>query len=222
MTGDTDDAYVIDVTAGYAIMPGLTVYGSLAYADQDNASDETAYGLGVEYQTANYGVALDYMYFDEADTDVVTLGGYYGFGASTVYAAYTDADDAEGYMLGYTYEASNWDFDLGSIWADDFDNGLTAIASSYDINGTITLGVSLLSYNEDFGDYGLATFGGTYNFTDTVSLEANYVTSFGYDDNSDGFGLALKFETGSRRLRVMDQIDYLASDTTPLYDLLDY
>lgn len=224
LTVEDLDVYALGFTAGYAITPGFTVYAAIDYIDFDSNfidGDDTAYGLGVEYQGADFGVALDYRTWDDAGNDVLTLGGFYEFGASTAYAAYSDDDVFETYMLGYTYEADTWDVDVATTWAEDFDNGMTAIATSYDLNDAFTLGVSLVTYNEDFGDYGIATFGGSYNFTDTVSLEANYVTDFGYADDADGFGLALKWETGARRVRVLDQIDHLAEDTSPLYDLLD-
>lgn len=222
-TDDYDDASALDLTVGYAIIPGLTVYGAVNYEDSDNNGDDTALGLGLEYQAADYGVALDYRSWDDRDEDIATLAGFYGFGASTVYGAYfntdTDAGNEDAYLLGYTYEASNWDVDLASAWGDDFDDGSTFIASTYDLNDAFTFGVSLMTYNEDFGDYGIATIGGTYNFTETVSLEANYGQSFGYDDDYDGFNLALKWENGSRRLRVIDQVEDYVSDVSPLYGL---
>ncbi|WP_417261040.1 hypothetical protein [Celeribacter sp.] len=222
-TSDFDDASALDLTVGYAIIPGLTVYGAVDYVDSDNNGDDTALGLGLEYQAANYGVAVDYRSWDDSDVDVATLAGFYGFGASTVYAAYSNIDAAAGdedaYLLGYTYEASNWDVDLASEWGDDFDDGSTYIASTYDFNDAFTFGVSLMTLNDDFGDYGIATIGGTYNFTETVSLEANYGQSFGYDDDLDGFNIALTWENGSRRLRVIDQVEDYVSDVSPLYGL---
>ncbi|WP_321363492.1 hypothetical protein [uncultured Celeribacter sp.] len=228
LTVEDLDLSTIGLTVGYAIIPGLTVYGSLDYLDLDvdgASGDDTALGLGVEYQTADYGIALDYTSWDDLDVDTTTLAGYYMFDGSAIYARYSNieagAGDEDAYLLGYTYEASNWDVDLASAWGEDFDDGSTFIASTYDFNDAFTFGVSLMTYNEDFGDYGIATIGGTYNFTETVSLEANYGQSFGFDADYDGFALALKWENGSRRLRVMDQVEDYASDVSPLYDLLN-
>ncbi len=218
LTIDDVDTSALFLSAGYAIQPGLTVYAALGYADVDGAGDDTSMGLGIEYQTGDYGVVLDYTAFDEADVDFVTLAGYYSFGASTVYASYSDGDNFEAYMLGYTYEAANWDFDALSVWGDDFDDGTTAIASSFDLNDTITLASSIMTFNDDMFDNGIVTVGGQYHFNESTYIEANYGTTFGDVLDGDGFNIALSWELGERRLRVIDQISDYAEDATPLFD----
>ncbi|MDO6455768.1 porin [Celeribacter halophilus] len=219
------DASVVRGTAGYAIVPGMTVYGLLSVINAEGGNDDTSYGLGAEYQTEDYGIALQYKTFDDADLDILTLAGFYGFGASTVYGFATDLDydsfddDDTYYALGYKYDAAAFEVNVATAWYEgDFDTGLTAIGGEYNATQDFTVLASVVSTNEDYLDDGVLTIGGRYALNDSTSLEANYGTAFG-DIDGDGFSLALTFETGARRLRVMDQVEDFASDTTPLLDI---
>jgi hypothetical protein len=220
------DISVLRGTAGYAIVPGMTVYALLSVSNEEGGYDDTSYGLGAEYQTGDYGIALEYETFDDADVeDTLTLAGFYGFGASTVYGAAHDRDydtfDDTYYALGYKYDAADFEVNVATAWYEgDFDTGFTAIGGEYNATQDFTVLASVVSINEDYLDDGLITIGGRYALNDSTSLEANYGTAFG-DIDGDGFSLALKFETGARRLRVIDQVKDFASDTTPLLDILN-
>lgn len=219
------DISVVRGTAGYAIVPGMTVYGLLSVINVEGGYDDTSYGLGAEYQTGDYGIALQYETIDDADVDGLSLAGFYGFGASTVYGFATDLDydsfDDTYYALGYKYDAAAFEVNVATAWYEgDFDTGLTAIGGEYNATQDFTVLASMVSANEDYLDDGVLTIGGRYALNDSTSLEANYGTAFG-DIDGDGFSLALTFETGARRLRVMDQVEDFASDTTPLFDILN-
>jgi hypothetical protein len=215
------DASVVRGTAGYAIVPSMTVYTLLSVINAEGGYDDTSYGLGAEYQTDDYGIALEYETFDEADVDSLSLVGFYGFGASTVYGFANDLDDDTSYVLGYKYDAAAFEVNVASAWSEGgFDTGLTAISGEYNATQDFTVLASVVSNNEDYLDDGWLTIGGRYALNDSTSLEANYVTAFG-DFDVDGFSLALTFETGARRLRVTDQVEDFISDTTPLFDILE-
>lgn len=219
VSDEGEDVSVVRGTAGYAIVPGMTVYGLLSVINAEGGNDDTSYGLGAEYQTRNYGIALEYETFDDADVDSLTLAGFYGFGASTVYGFANDWDDDTSYALGYKYDAAAFEVNVATAWSEGgFDTGLTAIGGEYNATQDITVLASVVSTNEDYLDDGVLTIGGRYALNDSTSLEANYGTAFG-DSDGDGFSLALTFETGARRLRVMDQVEDFASDTTPLLDI---
>ncbi|AJE47309.1 hypothetical protein [Celeribacter indicus] len=216
------DMTLLEMTAGYAIVPGVTVYGMLGYVDTDDF-DDTAYGLGVEYQTGDYGAALQYETSDDSDADSYTLAGFAGFGPSTVYGYANDVEDFSSYGLGYKYDGGQFEANIATDWAEGgLDTGLTAFSGEFDTSMQFTVLASVITGNEDFLDTGIATIGGRYAFTDSVSLEANYGTGFGDLDDADGFALKLKLETGGRRMRVTDQVDDYAADTTPLRDLASY
>jgi len=215
------DISVLRGTAGYAIVPGMTVYALLSVSNEEGGYDDTSYGLGAEYQTGDYGIALEYETFDDADVDSLSLVGFYGFGASTVYGLANDWDDDTSYALGYKYDAAAFEVNVATAWSEyGFDTGLTAIGGEYNATQDFTVLASVVSTNEDYLEDGLLTIGGRYALNDSTSLEANYGTAFG-DIDGDGFSLALTFETGARRLRVMDQVEDFASDTTPLFDILN-
>ncbi|WP_417274906.1 hypothetical protein [Celeribacter halophilus] len=215
------DISVLRGTAGYAIVPGMTVYALLSVSNEEGGYDDTSYGLGAEYQTGDYGIALEYETYDEADVDSLTLSGFYGFGASTVYGFANDWDDDTSYVLGYKYDATAFEVNVASVWFEGgFDTGLTAIGGEYNATQDFTVLASVVSTNENYLEDGLLTIGGRYALNDSTSLEANYGTAFG-DIDGDGFSLALTFETGARRLRVIDQVEDFASDTTPLLDILN-
>ncbi|WP_417267522.1 hypothetical protein [Celeribacter baekdonensis] len=224
VSAEGDDASILRGTVGYAIIPGLNVYGLLSYSQAEGGNDETSYGLGAEFQNNDYGVALEYEKFDDADIDSVTLAGFYGFGASTVYGFANEMDNFGSYGLGYKYDAAAFEANIASLWDEDgFDAGATAFSGAYDVNAKFTVLASVLTTNDNFLDNGIYTVGGSYNLTDTTSVEANYGQSFGSDIvDGDGFTLALSFETGARRVRVTDQVTNYVTDTTPLYDLLDF
>ncbi|WP_417248821.1 hypothetical protein [Celeribacter sp.] len=215
------DVSTLSLTAGYAIQPGITVYASLGMIDPEFVSTMETYGLGIEYQTNTFGVALDYSRMDDADVDIYTLAGYYKFGDSTVYGSYSDMEGTSMNSLGYTYDAGVWDVDVATMWTEDFDTGLTAFGGSYDVTDAISVGGGIITLNDEMFDYGVMTIGATYHIDETLSLEANYGKGFGSGFDANSFNVAFTWETGDRRLRVLDEVSNIASDVSPLYDLTE-
>jgi hypothetical protein len=214
---DSNETTSVEVTAGYAFTSNLTGYVELGYAE-DDFDDATLYGIGAEYQTADYGVALEYNTFDEQDVDLVTLGGFYSFGTSTVYATISDDETDTSYLLGLTKAYNNLDLDVATVWTEDFDTGLTTAAVDYDLGNNFSLTAALFTLNDDFLSDGIVSVGGSYQINEAVSAEAYVGTGYG-DIDADVFGLELEFEVGKRRLRVLDQVEDFFEASTILEDI---
>ncbi|MCA0043829.1 hypothetical protein [Celeribacter litoreus] len=212
------DVHNLSFSAGYEFMPNMTIYAALGTSDdgRDSGSD---YGIGAEYKTATYGAAIDYHDYDAFDYEVLTVAGYYEFGNSVVFGSYRDIEGTSIYNVGYTFDAPTWDVDLESTWYDEFDAGLTSIATSYALTDAIRLQTSMTTLNDDFFNVGVATLGGEYRFNDALSLEADYSESYGDNRQAQIFTLAFKWENGADRARVLDKVADFSSNSDPYYDL---
>ncbi|NVK46500.1 MAG: hypothetical protein HWE33_09365 [Rhodobacteraceae bacterium] len=202
-------------SVGYEILPGLTGYVHVTTLDSE-MFEETIYGLGVDYIGEILGVALHYGQQDEADNEIYHLLGYVEFGPSTAYGSISRASDENFFFAGYEYAVDTLDVAIGTEWSEEgLDEGNTSVMGHYRFLDRYEIMAGLTSDNDVLLEEGYLDLGFGYALTEALTLEAAYTTTFGEDSpDMDLLTLALTFETGPHRARVVDRYTDFVRDTT--------
>ncbi len=158
----------------------------------DNLEQPAEFGVGIAYVYENqHTFAFDYKRVKWSDTD-----GYGDFGW----------DDGDVYAFGYQYEQDNWAFRAGynhsdSVVVDTGAGSVSAAAAAINF-------FNLLGFPANSEDH--YTLGGTYGFSESISIDLAYVYSPKTTDtfNIAAMGMFPEISTSHREDSVSFQLAY--------------